>query len=109
MGKRTTYDRLIQSTAWRKLRKSILRETPLCTDCLEKDMNTSATDVHHIRPVEAGVGDAEMESLCFDRTNLVALCHECHNERHRKMKSHSKESIQESNRRTTDAFCKKFF
>ena len=109
MGKRTTYDRLIQSTAWRKIRREILRENPLCADCKEKDINTCATEVHHIRPVETAVSDKEMEILCYDRSNLVALCGDCHDERHRKLKSHSKENVKENNRRATEAFRRRFF
>lgn len=51
MKKRATYSRLMQSTNWQKIRRSVLRETPLCADCLENGINTSATEIHHIRPV----------------------------------------------------------
>lgn len=109
MKKRATYSRLIQSTNWQKIRRSVLRETPLCTDCLENGINTSATEIHHIRPVETAIGDLEMESLCFDRANLVALCHDCHVERHKLLKSHSKESVKANARRATEAFNRRFF
>ena len=109
MKKRATYSRLMQSTNWQKIRRSVLRETPLCADCLENGINTSATEIHHIRPVETAVGDSEMESLCFDRTNLVALCHDGHVERHRLLKSHSKESVKANARRATEAFNRRFF
>lgn len=109
MGNRSIYSRLIQSVTWQKLRNLVIKETPLCADCQMNGRNTGATDVHHIRPVETGVGYREMESLCFDRTNLVALCHDCHVERHRKMRSHSKEYVKENNKRATEAFLKRFF
>lgn len=36
-------------------------------------------EIHHIKPVSKGGGD--------EPSNLICLCHECHQERHRRMKN----------------------
>ena len=61
------------SVRWRRLRALVLAEQPLCGECEEMP----AEMVHHIlernnRP------DLELE-----RSNLVALCHACHNRIHK--------------------------
>lgn len=37
-----------------------------------------ATEVHHMRPVEDGLTQADMQRLMFNEQNLRALCHDCH-------------------------------
>lgn len=55
--------------AWRQVRLQVLREEPLCRDCLARGLTVPATDVDHIVAKPLGT-DA--------RTNLQALCHSCH-------------------------------
>lgn len=55
------------STRWRRLRKQILREEPLCRACKVE----LAVEVDHIVPV--GEGGHE-----FARSNLQPLCYDCH-------------------------------
>ena len=55
---------------WRKLRERFLHQNPLCEMCKSKGRYTTATEVHHIKPLsEGGTNDFE---------NLMALCKPCH-------------------------------
>ena len=109
MGQRSLYIKMIQSTQWRLLRNKILRDSPLCVDCAAEGINTYACEIHHVRPVESAVGEWEMKALCFDSSNLVALCHDCHVKRHIELKSHTKENVVKNNKRVTASFIKRFF
>jgi len=53
---------------WRRIRERILKEEPLCKECMRKGFVKPATDVHHI--------DGDVSNM--DRSNLEPLCHECH-------------------------------
>ena len=53
----------LNGTAWRKLRASVLRLTPLCQHC-----QLPATDVDHV----------DNDPSNNDRDNLQGLCHGCH-------------------------------
>ena len=64
---------------WRRLSERFRDENPLCKDCLDNDLTTPATEVHHIVPI------AQDPSRRLDVTNLVSLCHRCHKERHRNL------------------------
>lgn len=62
---------------WAKKRISILqRDKYQCQDCKRYGRLTEATEVHHIKPFD------EYPELAFDSSNLVSLCHACHNTRH---------------------------
>lgn len=64
-----------QSTAWRKLRLQVLqRDHFLCQHCLKKGRIKRATEVHHIVALEKN------PSLGLDKSNLVSLCWDCHEE-----------------------------
>ena len=56
---------------WRRLRKMLLSEEPLCRMCQGLGKATLATVVDHIIPRRAGGTD--------DRGNLQSLCAPCHN------------------------------
>ena len=55
---------------WRKLRARFLNKNPLCEICKSKGRYTTATEVHHIKPLSEGGTNEE--------TNLKALCKSCH-------------------------------
>lgn len=55
---------------WRRLRKQVLSEEPLCRACLAEGRLMPSTDVDHIVPKSQGGTD--------DRSNLQGLCHKCH-------------------------------
>ncbi|WP_207383293.1 HNH endonuclease [Comamonas thiooxydans] len=58
----------LTSTAWRKLRASVLAEQPLCVDCAVIGRTSIAEDVDH---KDGNPGNNERE-------NLQGLCHPCH-------------------------------
>ena len=55
---------------WRKLRARFLNRHPLCEQCRLNGKYTSATEVHHIKPLADGGTN--------DESNLMALCKSCH-------------------------------
>ena len=70
-------DAFYSSRTWRKVRKSILeRDDYLCQKCLEEDRPMPADTVHHIIHLR----DDPM--LALEPTNLISLCHECHEREH---------------------------
>ena len=91
----TLYKRLIQSREWRELRVQVLREQPLCQWCKQKGYITAAREIHHIVEAETGRSESEVRDLMFRRSNLVALCHECHAEYHKAQHYHSTEAVKQ--------------
>ena len=86
----TPYHRLLNTSRWRYLRGLQLDRHPSCADCAQRGVLATATDVHHVMPVETGATPERMAMLCYDEGNLVSLCHACHAERHRVLRSHSR-------------------
>ena len=60
------------SARWLRLRAQVLREEPLCCDCLVQGHTRPATDADHEIPHR---GDP---ALMWDRWNLRSRCHSCH-------------------------------
>lgn len=109
MARDPYYIRLIATRRWRELRKRVLEEHPLCRDCELSDRVELATEVHHIVPVESEKNPHEMERLAYSPSNLVALCHGCHKQRHRELRSNSRELRKERDRKLRDNFEKEFY
>lgn len=64
-----------QSRAWRRVRLMALqRDHYLCQECLKKKRIRTATEVHHIQPLE------EYPELGLELSNLRSLCWWCHEE-----------------------------
>jgi 5-methylcytosine-specific restriction enzyme A len=63
---------IYNSNRWRKLRLLVLNEEPLCRTCKSEGQVVAGAVVDHITPINEG-GDP------YDRNNLQALCHKCHN------------------------------
>jgi len=61
--------------SWRKARDVYLRQYPICENCGVKESYV----IHHIKPVDEG-GDI------WDPNNWQALCRECHEKLHGRMK-----------------------
>jgi 5-methylcytosine-specific restriction protein A len=59
------------TSAWRAIRQSVLRDEPLCRECRSNDNITTAQMVDHINPVRLG-------GSFTDRDNLQPLCNSCH-------------------------------
>ena len=55
---------------WRKLRTRFLNAHPLCEMCKAEGRYTTATEVHHIKPLADG-GTSDVN-------NLMSLCKSCH-------------------------------
>lgn len=64
-------------TKWRKVRRSYLREHPLCEHCEDRDRVRAAKDVDHITPLSEG-------GARLDPDNFQALCRACHNRKTRR-------------------------
>lgn len=56
------------SQRWRKIRRMVLSDQPLCVMCLELSITTPANTVDHIEPHQ---GD---DTLFWSMDNLQALC-----------------------------------
>lgn len=109
MSRNPIYIKLINSARWKKLRVEKLKANPVCEECAVHGVSTLATEVHHVQPVESVAGTAAMERLMFNWMNLQSLCHACHADIHQRAFSHSKESIQDNNKRSTQRFLNRFF
>lgn len=93
------------SRRWRRLRSAYLSVHPVCEDCEQAGRTTTATEVHHIRPVESAAGrPADMQELAFNPCNLRALCKACHIEAHRVLRSNSLSSAKERAQAELTAF-----
>lgn len=53
---------------WRRIRRMVIAEEPLCRECKKNGIVKPATDVHHI----------DGNPMNNRRENLEPLCHECH-------------------------------
>lgn len=109
MAKDKVYRRLIHSVRWRNLRAEVLTHQPLCERCLKEKRLRSATEVHHIRPVEEAVSLEEKERLMFDARNLMALCHECHVKTHTEMGRSGRKARTERVKKQVESIIKRFF
>lgn len=87
MARDPEYIALINSRRWQSLRRRVLTDEPLCRRCSREGRLTSATEVHHARPVQSGADAEERKRLAYDRANLVPLCADCHQRVHVEMKS----------------------
>ena len=63
--------------AWSRIRNRYAAEHPLCEMCLKEGRLTVMDEVHHILPVSKGG--------THDKSNLMSLCHSCHNKIHLQM------------------------
>lgn len=60
----------------------------LCADCLSRGELRPVEEVHHIIPLtDENYTDPE---IAYGLGNLVGLCHECHEERHRRLGTYSR-------------------
>ena len=70
--------------AWKRIRDRYAKAHPLCEMCLKEGRLTPMTEVHHIKPVQEGGGNED--------SNLMSLCHSCHERIHRLLnQNHSDE------------------
>lgn len=95
MSRDKDYQRLLNSMRWKELRVWKLQHNPLCEMCQAEGYVSAAVDIHHIKPVESAHSLQEMEQLCYDPSNLMALCIPCHVKVHKDASSHTKASHKE--------------
>lgn len=68
---------------WKLLRQAVLRDTPLCVDCLKEGKITLAAEVHHIKSfMKFAANDPRRMEYAYKKDNCVALCKQCHIYRH---------------------------
>lgn len=108
MSHNPTYVKLINSQTWRNLRNKHLKGRPLCEECRNKGIYTSATEVHHRIPVESATSEKEMRRLAYDSNNLVSLCHECHIEAHKALHSRGKGIVKNKVAREVKSFKERY-
>ena len=109
MAKDKQYNKLIHTTRWLRLRRDKLTKHPLCQRCADEGRITPAREVHHVRPVEEGVGYAERERRMYDPDNLRSLCHDCHVKTHTELGRCGKEATKRRNEMQAAAIVSKFF
>ena len=104
MAHSALYRRLIGSREWRRLRIEIIREHPLCQWCEAEGLVVAACECHHIVEVESGRTETEVRNLMFSRTNIVALCHQCHAAYHKAQRYHSSDVVRQRQSERLDAW-----
>ena len=65
----------LNSAAWRKLRKQVLAEEPLCRHCAAQGLVVPATEVDHINN---DASDNRHDPSDRSKSNFQALCKPCH-------------------------------
>lgn len=75
----SAYNKLYNTSAWRKLRAKQLSNQPTCVRCHELGRTTQATVADHI------VRHSGNEDLFYDPDNLQSLCTTCHNSYKRRL------------------------
>ena len=109
MARNDNYIKLIHRNEWVKLRRQVLTTHPLCQRCEANGRLTAACEVHHIRPVEEAIGEAEQRRLMYDPINLMALCHRCHVEIHTEMGRSGKVANKQRNDKQIAEVVERFF
>lgn len=65
---------------WKKIRNEYIKYHPVCEVCQIKE----SSEVHHIVPISEGGK--------HDKGNIMAVCRECHDEIHRRMREEKNDS-----------------
>ena len=63
-------------TQWRKIRTRYVHKHPFCEMCMKEGKYVPVEEVHHIKPISEGGTN--------DESNLMSLCHSCHEKIHRR-------------------------
>ena len=81
--RRKERQKIYNSKEWKELRLAVLREQPLCVDCLNEGKITLAAEVHHIQSfMKYEESDPRRMEYAYKKANLGALCKQCHIYRH---------------------------
>jgi 5-methylcytosine-specific restriction endonuclease McrA len=76
-----------QDKRWKRLVAWKKKVNPLCERCESQGFTRQMDEVHHKKPFEWGIDEAEKESLAFDADNLESLCGPCHDVRHLELRT----------------------
>lgn len=105
MSRDKRYQHLLNDKRWKQVKEIVWRRTNgLCERCMQEGIITQGVDCHHIKPVESGRTEQEMERLCYDVNNIRLLCIPCHIKTHQEMRSHTKEKVKENKERARRRF-----
>ena len=105
MSRDKRYQHLLNGKRWRIVKEMVWQRTNgLCERCLQEGIVTQGVDCHHIKPVESGRTEQEMERLCYDVNNIRLLCIPCHIKTHQEIRSHTKEKVKENKARARQRF-----
>jgi 5-methylcytosine-specific restriction protein A len=75
--------KIYNSKEWKAIRDVVIREQPLCVDCLKENRITPAEEVHHIISfMKFAESDPRRIEYAYKKDNLVPLCRQCHIYRH---------------------------
>lgn len=92
MSRSKTYQQLLNDKRWWYIKATVWqRAGGLCERCKANGRITPGKDCHHIKPVEEARTYQEMESRCYDISNVQLLCIDCHAEAHHELRSKTKE------------------
>lgn len=83
--RRRRHEIVYNTKTWQEVRQAKLMLNPECEDCLKRGVHTiKGLQVHHIvSPFQIGLSEADIFYYAYNLDNLVTLCAECHQERHR--------------------------
>lgn len=73
---------LYATKQWKKLRNYYITQHPICEIHTKYGIIKPSETVHHMRPFMLGKTLDEQKKLCYDETNLQALCKSCHHQVH---------------------------
>lgn len=108
MSNDKTYQKLIHSQRWQRLRRWKLQAHPLCEMCEKQGRTTLATEVHHVTPVEFALNDDQKVQLMFNAGNLMVLCHDCHVRIHTEMGRSGRKRTQKQTQEQMKEFRRKY-
>lgn len=87
---------------WRRLRASFMASHPLCEECLKRGLYIPSKHCHHKNEISNGKDEREMLSICFDESNLSALCAKCHTAHHNEKYTYNYFLFEEDNKPNQD-------
>lgn len=76
-----------QDRRWKRLREWQITNHPICYDCMMNGRSVPAEHVHHVIPFSKGQTEEERIALLLDPDNIVSLCKNCHDKRHKLLNS----------------------
>lgn len=65
--------RFYDSARWRRFRRMILAERPLCEECCRYRLVIPGVHLHHVRSIE------NAPDLALEPDNVLVVCRTCHN------------------------------